>query len=336
MCCFSILSCLQKFCHCYRSAKPCGKQCKCVDCANKKGDSVDYENNFSDKSGGSKHGLSSKPAVEPEPLKFRKKNILRNIVHGIAFDMLPISKTAQASTSNKAQKSPTSWKGTEGKEATSINGSMQFLVKRTFDEMKGILTTETTYEVHPRPRKGRLRADTFAREIMTNVRAQLGHMLRTADEAEAKVRSTAKAEQQQQHQRKIVQRTQTARQQSSNEPDYGKIIPVRTTFTKNFDVLGEFEGVVVSVPHSSNPYYQVEYEDGGSEALLHPALVALLRTSRVKRTAAPAPTVWRNTGSVATPSIQSPLSSKKIMVLVREAREKALSRACEEMLARRK
>jgi hypothetical protein len=60
-----------------------------------------------------------------------------------------------------------------------------------------------------------------------------------------------------------------------------QIIGVGTRFTKDFDILGIFEGVVVGVPNEISPFYQVEYEDGGSEALLHHTLWDIVRKSEL-------------------------------------------------------
>jgi hypothetical protein len=315
---------LQKFCCCYRNARPCGNSCKCVECANQIGSFVDYDNNWKDsrkQAGLPNVGGSLQRAVEIEPLRFRKNSLVQT-VSDISFELVPLSQRSKS------------------KEVKNNNGSMQILVKRTFDEMKEILTAEPTDpKALPRPKKGKLRADTFAREIITNVRAQLVHLLRSAGAAETKVRSELKAEAAQR--RKLLETAQVApsQQQQSSEIDYGKIIPKRTTFTKSFDVLGEFEGIVVTVPHSSNPYYQVEYEDGGSESLLHPTLVALLRTSRVKSTPAAAITPltqFLNTGNVATPVLPAPKSVRRTKAVIKEAREAAVLKTCEELIAGRK
>ena len=102
---------------------------------------------------------------------------------------------------------------------------------------------------------------TLAQQILTNVSAQVKHLLQCADEAETQVRSTA----------------EEGQPKLKTPPSHnGKNISVGATFRKHFDSLGEFEGVVVALPTSNNPLYEVEYEDGGSESLTYESLVALV------------------------------------------------------------
>lgn len=280
---------LQKFCFCFRNGRPCGEHCSCLDCANQPIDHIEYDMGHK-KQEPVKLPNSAKLEATAVPLRFRKNKI---VLPGIAFDMLPPSTmtTALAKTD---------------KEMNGDNGGKQVILKRVFEEMKVALISENIHGALSTrlPKAKRHRTDTFAKQIISIVKEQVGKVIQSTSAAEAEARLLARKEENRKRiehelklreleeqeiilmeQRKRMEMAQKVaapprnRQDSSNVPDYGKIIPNGTVFTKNFDVLGEFKGVVVAVPNSSNPYYQVEYEDGGREALLHPSLVALLRTS---------------------------------------------------------
>lgn len=146
---------------------------------------------------------------------------------------------------------------------SSEDRNIKQLVQKTFDVMDKVLTAGIPNSALPQKRSMHsiLYPASLAQQILTNVSAQVNHLLHCADAAETRVRSAAEEQ-----------------RSKLKTPPYknGKIIPIGTTFRKHFDSLGEFEGVVVSLPTSSNPSYEVEYEDGGSESLSYESLVALL------------------------------------------------------------
>ena len=190
----------------------------------------------------------------------------------------------------------------------SEDGNIKRLVHKTFDVMDKVLTPGIPKSTLPNKRSVHSILDpaSVAQQILTNVSAQLKHLLNCADAAETRIRSMAEEQQ---------SKLKTAQ----NEKD----ILVGTTFRKHFDSLGEFEGVVVALPTSNNPLYQVEYEDGGSESLPYESLVALLGPEHE-------PAVNVSTKSTADEESQS---QNLLEEQIQGAREDAVEEACQRLLS---
>jgi hypothetical protein len=158
--------------------------------------------------------------------------------------------------------------------AASIN---EILAERITDEMQRELTEKETWCMDTNTA-----TDSFARSIIYKVQSHVKSMLQAGNKVEAE----------------ILKRIPSPVPVAGNAPpsvsenlrpkrSYKDLIPVGTKFTKSVDILGSFEGVVVGTPNETTPFYQIEYEDRGSEALLHRNLVDMLNTSELESTRPP-------------------------------------------------
>lgn len=227
----------------------------------------------------------------------------KGTIPGLVFDSLTANFASEESNAS-CQASVRTGDGSKSQTGESDDEIRKLLVKRTFEEMRKILISEGSMKfiVRRRPVKGNIDPESLAHQIISNVKERLNELLQRADAAEARVRSQALAEEEQ----------STAL--ASHTGSYGKIIPVGTTFKRNFDSLGEFEGVVVATPTVSSPFYKVEYEDGGSESLHHVSLVALIGSRK--------PATTEHTSDFE-------LSTER---LVNTAREEAITQAYQDII----
>ena len=227
------------------------------------------------------------------------------VMPGIAFQTVPHSTLMTADSGRNVSNSRTS--------------SKQILAKRIVDEMDRVFL-----EKEKRRADDKLSTDSFARTIISKVQSHVKQMLHAGDDAERELRKEINS---QEGHGAFPSPAHVSLSVLPSTPCDKNIIPVGTRFTKSFDILGAFEGLVVDIPNDITPYYQVEYEDGGSEALLHHTLEEVLRKSEAEHGRPPARVV-----PVTAPTPTAVRLSKEALndleAKVNEARDGAYQEAC--------
>lgn len=227
------------------------------------------------------------------------------VMPGIAFQTIPHSKlmtTESGVNMSNPRKS-----------------SKEVLAKRIVDEMDRVLFAKEMRRVDDK-----LSTDSFARNIIFKVQSHVKQMLQAGDEAERILRKETESHE---GHDAVPSPAHVCVSVLPTKPYDKKIIPVGTRFTKSFDILGAFEGLVVDIPNDITPYYQVEYEDGGSEALLHHNLEEVLRKSESEHGRPPTREV-PVTVPKPTAVRLSKEALKELEAKVNDAREGAYQEAC--------
>lgn len=246
------------------------------------------------------------------------KNMRPFVMPGVAFQD---TSTKSIGKSNI----PTVARGQAAKSRKTLS-TQELFAERVLGEMEKQLRGGK----EPRKESGST-TDVIARNIISKVQDYVKQMLGAANDAEKEMRR-------QLDNRRVIPpaaaSTSTVDRARRDQPYLYQIIPVGTRFKQTFDFLGSFEGVVVSVPNEWNPFYVVEYEDGGSESLLHHSLVEILGKGDLEHGRSPALSQLSGSQPLVTQTVDGATEdgSRNMEDKIYYAREEAYQQACVEII----